>query len=339
MSNNPNRAKWFAKCGWGVFCHWLAPCSAEGGLCEGRRDGSEVTSEQWNRWADAFDVNGLADQLAEVKAPYLFITLGQNSGHFLSPNATYDRFVGIIPSKCSRRDLIADLHAALAPRGIRLLVYLSSGAPNADPVAMERLGWEWGYTGEPNKWAPNRTGKRLVEFQHKWEAVIREWALRWGSRVSGWWIDGCYFADEMYRHEDEPNFRSFAAALRAGNPESIIAFNFGTVGSIWEDGSGRYVRSLTEEEDYTAGEQDRALPLCPGPWVERDGHCAHWHVLTYLGADWCAGQPRFPTELAVGYTRQVVAHGGVVTWDVPILRQGLLPDDYMAQLRAIRDAI
>lgn len=339
MNGQVDRTEWLGKCGWGVFCHWLASCSAEG-PSEGPANGSGVTADQWNRWADAFDVKGLADQLAEVEAPYFFITVGQNSGHYLAPNATYDRFVGISPSKCARRDLVADLHDALAPHGIRLMVYITSGAPNGDATAMERLEWEWGYAGaSANGWSPNRTGKRLAEFQRKWEAVIREWSTRWGRRVSGWWIDGCYFVDEMYRHPDEPNFRSFATALRAGNPDSIIGFNFGTVGSIWADGSGRYVLSLTEEEDYTAGEQDRALPLCPGPWVDLNSHRARWHVLTYLGEDWGSGQPRFPTELAVGYTKHVVANGGVVTWDVPIQRRGLLPDAYMIQLWAIRNAI
>ena len=68
---------------------------------------------------------------------------------------------------------------------------------------------------------------RLVEFQRRWESIIREWSLRWGQDVSGWWIDGCYFPDQMYRFDDEPNFASFAAALKAGNPQAIVAFNPG----------------------------------------------------------------------------------------------------------------
>ena len=44
---------------------------------------------------------------------------------------------------------------------------------------------------------------------------MREWSLRWGDKIGGWWIDGCYFADEMYRHPDAPNFASFTAALKA----------------------------------------------------------------------------------------------------------------------------
>ena len=210
---------WFHEAQWGVMTHYLgAPPSSKGG--------AELTAETWNKQVDAFDVAGFVDQLASTGAKYLLFTIGQNSGHYCSPNATYDRIVGITPSKCSRRDLIADLAKALAARNIRLMVYLPSGAPAADPVARQKLGWRW---GEPGGWQlPGEpVGGRLAEFQRNWEAVIREWSLRWGKSVSGWWIDGCYFADQMYRFDDEPNFASFARALKAGNPEAIVAFNPG----------------------------------------------------------------------------------------------------------------
>lgn len=309
-----DRTGWFADCGWGVLCHWLAP-------------DPDLPAEIWNEWVDDFDVEGLADQLAGVGAPYLFITIGQNSGHYIAPNEAYDRHVGIRPSKCSRRDLVTDLHGALGARGIELLVYLPGGAPAGDPVACERLGWEWGYEGEwPDAWGTPRTGRRLAEFQSKWEQIVREWSRRWGRRVRGWWIDGCYFADEMYRHQDPPNFASFAAALRSGNPDALVAFN---------PGVRTPVICHSRHEDYTAGEVARALPECPGPWVERDGYCARYHVLSYLGESWCKGSPRFPTELVVGYTRHITQKGGVITWDAPIQRSGLMPDVYVEQLRAI----
>ena len=319
-----DRTEWFAACGWGVFCHYLgAPPSSDGG--------ADLTADAWNSQVDAFDVNGLANQLAEIGAPYFFITIGQNSGHYLAPNATYDHYVGIEPSKCSRRDLVADLYAALNPRGIKLLVYLPSGAPAADPVAVERLGWAWGFEGSwPYAWGTRRTGARLATFQLKWEAVVREWSERWGAKARGWWIDGCYFADEMYRHPDAPNFASFAAALRAGNHDSLVAFNPGVLTPVI---------CHTEHEDYTAGEIAQALPECPGPWVERDGHKARYHVLSYLGESWCRGQPRFPDELAIGYTLHVTGKGGVITWDVPSERSGLIPEPYIRQLEAIGRAM
>ena len=263
-----DNTKWFADCGWGVFCHWLGAAPSSNG-------GAELTAEAWNRQVDEFDAEGLAAQIEAVGAAYFFITIGQNSGHFIAPNETYDKYVGVSPSKCSRRDLVSDLHEALQPRGIHLLVYLPSGAPAADPVAVERLDWEWGFEGEwPRSWGPKRTGKRLAAFQRKWEGVIGEWSTRWGTKVRGWWIDGCYFADEMYRHEDSPNFRSFADALKAGNPESIVAFNPGVVVPVV---------CHTQHEDYTAGEISAALPECRGAWVERNGHKARYHILSYLG--------------------------------------------------------
>jgi hypothetical protein len=312
-----DKTKWFADCGWGVFCHWLAPQPSSNG-------GVELSSEEWNRRVDAFDVEGLAQQLEAVGAPYFFITIGQNSGHYISPNSTYDQLVGIEPSKCSRRDLVADLYDVLHPRGIELLVYLPSGAPDVDPMAVSRLEWECGFEG--GAWGNPRTGKRLAVFQKHWQQVIREWSERWGTKVRGWWIDGCYFADAMYRHDDEPNFRSLTAALKAGNADSLVAFNPGvTVPIICH----------SECEDYSAGELSTALTECSGPWVERNGHRARYHVLSYLGESWCKGTPRFPHELVAGYTKHITSKGGVITWDVPIEQSGLIPSVFVEQLSSM----
>ena len=72
---------WFQQARWGVMTHYLgAPPSSSGG--------AELTAEAWNQQVDAFDVSGLADQAASTGAKYLLLTIGQNSGHFCSPNAT-----------------------------------------------------------------------------------------------------------------------------------------------------------------------------------------------------------------------------------------------------------
>lgn len=301
---------WFRDARWGVFIHFLT--------------GHDTTVEEWNRRVDAFDVEALAEQLEAIGAGFFFITIGQNSGHYCAPNTTYDGFVGIEPSKCSRRDLIADLYAALNPRGIPLLVYLPSGAPAADPIAVERLGWEWGFEGGwPRGWGGKRTGKRLAEFQIKWEAVIREWSERWGENVRGWWFDGCYFADEMYRHPEPPNFASLAAATRAGNPAGLVAFNPGVKDPI--------IRH-SEHEDYAAGEiNDPEKVSCAGRWV--DG--AQLFMLSYLGPSWCQSPPRFTDEQVIEYTRKIVDCEGVVTWDVPPAPDGTIPEEFLAQLNAL----
>ncbi len=322
------RTDWFHEAGWGVMTHYLgAPPSSAGG--------KELTAEMWNEQIDAFDAEGLADQLAACGARYLLFTIGQNSGHYCAPNATYDKFVGISPSKCSRRDLVADLAKELKERNIRLLVYLPSGAPAADEEARKKLGWRW---GRPGGWQlPDEpVGGRLAEFQQKWEAVIREWSLRWKADVSGWWIDGCYFADEMYRFDDEPNFASFAAALRAGNPDAIVAFNPGVEVPVVVH---------TKHEDYTAGEVTlgqlpQAVETLPGRWLEREGVKVQSHLLTFLGQSWCQGErPEWPDEKIAAIARQVREKGGVATYDVPILRSGRIPESFIPQLRAIGNSM
>jgi hypothetical protein len=333
---------WFREAKWGVFVHYLADAASNTQV-------PDLDPEDWNRRIDAFDVPGLGRQLGEAGAGYFFITLGQNSGFYLSPNETYDSLVGHSPSRCSLRDLVADLTEELTPRGIRMMVYFTSSAPALDRQAIERLKctppWDAHKIGfHPELYTPVAgVDDRLTEFQRNWEAVIREWSLRWGEGCHGWWIDGAYNADVMYRSPDEPNFASFAAAARAGNPGSLIAFNPGVKVPVI---------CHSEHEDYTAGEIADAFPVLMecgdttqsassrigivSPHSTVDG--AQYHILTFLGPYWGRGLPRFPDELVIGYTRHINAQGGVISWDLPTSREGLIPEPFMAQLRALRKA-
>jgi len=63
------RTDWFHEAGWGVMTHYLgAPPSSSGG--------KELTAQMWNRQVDAFDVEGLANQLASAGTKYLLFTIG-----------------------------------------------------------------------------------------------------------------------------------------------------------------------------------------------------------------------------------------------------------------------
>ncbi len=307
---------WFHHARWGVASHYLADSA-------GCQHVAALTVEDWNRQIDAFDAQGLARQLAEARVPYFFISLGQNSGFYLSPNRSYDEIVGVVPSKCSRRDLIADLAAAFAPYSIRLMVYLPAGAPGNDAVARERL--------------ENPPDDRMTALQRHWEAVVREWSLRWGTSVHGWWIDGPYNAP-AYRHPEAPNYRSLAEALKAGNPDSLVTFNNGLRTPLY---------SMTEYEDFTPGEIERDMTVSPGhlPDFSRlasygrylDG--AQFHIYTIMGEWWGQGPVRFPDELTIGYTKFINSKGGVVTWDVPLTITGLIQEEFRSQLAALGRAI
>jgi hypothetical protein len=304
------RAAWMPAARWGVMNHYLADWIA-------RTTHEPMTIDRWNSLVGHFDVEALADQLKQVGAGYYQISIGQNSGYYLAPNATYDRLTGITPSKCSHRDLVADLYEALHKRGIRLMVYLPSGAPGGDAAVRQALQWENG---------PHRNR----EFQVKWEAVIREWSMRWGTKVSGWWFDGCYWPNTMYRTDDAPNFSSFAAAARAGNPDSAIAFNPGVFPRIF---------SMATQQDFIAGEiADPALIQIrreTGGLI--DG--AQIHVLSHLGEQWGMGAPRFKIEQIVEWSQKLVNSGGAITWDVPVQPGGTMAPEFMEQLASLGKAL
>lgn len=309
---------WFRDAKWGVFTHFLAA--------------DDTSAEDWNEQVNNVDVEALSDQLASVGAPYYFMTIGQDSGHFCSPNAAYDSIVGIEPSKCSKRDLVGDLIEPLQKRGIKLMVYLSGSAPERDAVAMQKLEYtknkykDYAYPDGAPKDDPD---DRNFNFQLKWEAIISEWSKRWGPNVHGWWFDGCYFANAMYKHPGPPNFESFAAAAKAGNVESLVAFNPGVL---------LPVICYSEFEDYTAGEVSNALPVtgiyAKKP-IERWLDGAQYHILSYLGEGWREGRPRFSDALVIEYTKYITGREGVVTWDVPITAEGRIPESFINQLRAL----
>ena len=307
------RTAWMKEARWGVMTHYLSSWIA-------RSENLQIDVDKWNEIVDKFDVDALAEQIKSTGAGYHILTIGQNSGYFIAPNATYDRLTGISPSKCARRDLVSDMSDALKKRGLKLIVYLPSGAPAGDRVAREALQWKNGPGDYPNK-----------EFQQKWEAIIADWSTRWGDKVVGWWFDGCYWPNTMYRSPEPPNFQSFAAAARAGNPKSAVAFNPGVVPRLI---------SVSPYEDYTAGEISDPASVS----IRRtdangmlDGKQAQ--VLSYLGRTWGMGEPRFTAERAIEYSNKIRRPGGVVTWDVPVRSTGHIPEAFVEQLKAIGQAM
>ncbi len=324
---------------WGVFTHFLA--NPPGDSVD-----EIVSAEKWNQIVDTFDVKKLAKQLSLVSADYFCITIGQNSGHYCSPNNTYDVLTGISPSKCSKRDLVLEIALELEKYDIDMWVYLPSGAPNCEPQATKALEWE---NGKWDESALKFTSKRLKNFQIKWEKIIKEWSLRWNDKIKAWWIDGCYFPDDMYHHKTSPNYESFANALRAGNKDAALAFNRGL----------EYPFELQcKYDDYTAGEIGPLLPLgiakekkkiYPGYLtINRDDSSEYihknlgnkkLHVLSHLGETWGGKNPRLPIELAVGYSKYISEKGGIITWDVGLNSDGTIPDSFIEQFKGINSAL
>jgi len=311
--NAQNRAYWMRDAKWGVMLHYSTAMLASENLL----DADSINLNKWNELIDNFNCDALAKQLSDVGAGYLIINIRHSSdGYFLAPNSMYDHYMGQSPTRSSNRDLVVDLYHALDKYDIKLITYISSKFIKGED--------------ETKAFAFDRDDLRKAEAYLRWQNVIREYSMRWGDKVSGWWIDGCYLPNTHFRHPDIPNFASMAAAMRAGNPNSIVAFN-----------PGRFPRimSITPHEDYTAGEINEPERISYRHTYNETIDGNQIHILSYLGRKWGVGDPRFTDEKAISYSQDINAEGGAVTWDVPPLRNGTISDDFMEQLHTIGEAL
>ena len=335
----------FMRGNYGLMTHWLhSPVDSSV-----EDDNLSVLVKEWNVRVEAFDVEKLASQVAGTKAKWFILTIGQNTGFYCAPNAAYDEIVGYPESKCSKRDLFKDLAAELLKYDIKTIAYIPSGAPDKDYQAMEHLEWTDATMRDENgqmlrfsdgyRMYDKSADHRLANFQRKWERVISEWAKNWGNLCAGWWVDGVYFSDSMYKHEETPNFSSFAAALRAGNPNAAITFNPG----IYRFDSPKI---LSELEDYSAGELNSLLFTPFGrvngraDFAEGKIGTAQLHILSFLGGNWGQGPaPRYSEDLCRAYTKYIQDGGGGMTWDIPTGATGEIPADFMELLCQVGHAL
>lgn len=287
------RTDWFRDAGYGIIVHFL-------------KNWNDLTGD-WNRHVDAFDAERFAGQVERIGAGYVILTLGQGEGYYCAPNTTFEQLLGCPRgSRCSDRDLPLDLHAALERRGIRLMLYFVGDASWNDPDGQGALGYDGGgYT---------------ATFRSNVIAMAREWAVRYGTANSGWWIDGCgncqYDGEEMQQYAD---------ALRAGNPQSIIAFNMNNL----------QLHKTHDAEDYTAGERFDLDWRPESRWLEG----LQWHLMSYLGSDWGGGGVKYADEQVARYLREVMLHEGVVTLDMQIRDGGVLHEGQWRQMCAVRDLL
>lgn len=265
-----------------------------------------------------FDVNALADQLVEAGADYFVVTMYQNSGFFNAPNAEYNRVTGFTPGeRCSDRDLILDIYNAIHPRGIKLFVYLTGQVPNGDAPAQKAFELEQG----------RRDQKIDLVFARKWAKVFQEWADRYGDKICGWWIDGCY----QWVNFNEEIARIYLTALHHGNPNAVVAFNPGVCRKEWTT------------SEFTAGEIN--LPFTEPDVKEQWKNASQNQILTFLGERWGTRNTRFAPEDWAAWIKKINALGGTVTldmgpnWDPHQGPIGTFAPEQMDQLKKIRKII
>jgi hypothetical protein len=301
---NPN-TDWFRDAGFGIMVHYLSSnITPDGG------------SKEWNEAVESFDSERFAYQASEAGAGFVMFTLGQNSGYYCSPNATFDSIVGVKPGElCSNRDLPMDLIRELKKYNIPLILYLPSNPPISNRLVSEKFRYSF-----------NKDSATSQYNQPILEEMIREWSLRYGDGVKGWWFDGLYSwnairstrMDMSLKH----NISTHTLAAKAGNKKSLITYNYG-FGKIQVN---------TPYCDYSSGEKQTIDEIPSSRWVE-DG--VQWFLFTYLGEKWGGKGQQFKTVELVEKARLIVEDEGVLCLEVVTDAKGDILPHHLEQIREI----
>ena len=301
-----------------------------------------------SREARKFDVERMKRDLVAAGVDYFFLTLGQNAGTYIAPNATYERITrrqrGIATAACNGRDLPREMIEALRGTGIKFCLYLPCRAPARAPEDCERMGY-----------VPSLDGRSdctdTPEGLANWCEVIGEWSERYGRDVHAWWFDGA--GGPGFAGDRET--LAIRAAARRGNPDAVCAFAKRIVDY---DHGFRWVLGMERKEgrelgtrftdfacrgearhdvwagcDFTAGESTNPMRLpCDG----REALGRQWFSLTYLGGMWGWTDVRHADDVWVDWLRRVLPLGASVCFDVGFVHElGHCDPAQMAQLRRV----
>ena len=296
---------------WGVFIHYLH------GVQNNPEHPSNISAgmTEWSACVNELDVHLLAEQLHESGAHFLYITIMQGGRHMIAPNKTYDEITGMKPGEaCAKRDLVLDLYDALEPYGIDLYLYTTGDGPHADSVCGPKMGFVEGHVSK--------------KFVNNWASVLREYAVRYGDKVKGWWIDGCYRARFGYTDE---LMKPYYDAVKESNPNAVAAFN---------NGVANYYKKNYCNEEYVCGEFNYFNVVPRSRFV--DG--AQTFLLAPLGQasdekdmglDWARPGTRYTGQYMRDFVSCCNKMGGVVAIDIGLKRDGSLYPEQLAVLKQI----
>lgn len=296
---------WFSESKYGIFVHFLYP-----------RMYTDFPCKSINEQVEMFDTELFAENCEKAGAEYVMFTLGQNTGYFCAPNRTYDNICGFrAGEKCSYRDLPMDIAFSLRARGIKLFLYAASNAPSKGG---EEISLSFGNNSGNVLWNDYKVNDNVRE---NWCAVLREWALRYGTNIAGWWFDGNYPDVGI----DDEYARRMEQAVLCGNPSALTAYNPGQ----------QMIKRHRSVGDYTAGEM-RDLKWAPeGKFA--DGLL--WHLLTYMGSGWGQPNARYSDEYVIDFVKRSAQVGGVVSFDIFCENDGSFSEEQMHQFVKLKQAL
>ncbi|MBQ8163251.1 MAG: alpha-L-fucosidase [Clostridia bacterium] len=292
------RTDWFSEAGFGLFVHWTTHSLPE---CGEKKSYQDAVRD--------FQLDKFVEQVVNSGAKFLFFTTSWAKMMLPFP---LDELDEIVPDHTCERDLIGELSDALDKHGIKLLIYFN-GDGSQDPLWQEATGFK-------------EDPKKHAEYCYKITEAISK---KYGKRLSGWWIDCCYEPGICNGTGVRYDYERYAKALRSGNEDSIVAFNFrGTCpwGSVW----GKDIA------DYQAGEEND-ISFLPTSRFSGEGD-TQWFALCWMDEFWVHEKEGEPTpqhsnQNVLDYVNAIKEKGGVFAYNCAVYQEGLIADKTYDQLK------
>lgn len=291
----------------GVMVHYISKTQPRSGEHE----------QDFNRMIDGFNLDKFMNQLKYTGADWLIFTLGQNTGYYCS----YNRYLeGIAPGFCSRRDLGLEIAVRVKEADMKFIAYLP-----AEVDGNEKLRGPFGWDLHPSD---------KSEFMIRYMAFVKDYAVKFGHLLDGWWFDGCYNTSEkkFTRTKGWDNSRFdrdlWFTNARSGNPKAAISMNPGA-------NNMEYVFDI---EDYLAGEAlfgiypPEHLPNGMQPhvlfWMDcKWGH--YWHGPGEIEV------PKVSEEELYEFIAACKQMGAAATINIGIYEDGSLAEESVEMLHSV----
>ena len=298
------RVEWFSQAGYGIFCHWTTHSQPKSGV---KKEHSQAILD--------FDVDAFTNQIIDTGAKFLFFTITHADMFLPFPLKEMDE---ILPNHTSSRDLVEEIYERLSKHGIRLMFYFNGeGSTNSEYQKITK------FKEDP---------KYHAEYCYKITEAISK---KYGEKIHGWWIDCCYEGNICGGRGHRYDYQRYANALRSGNPNSIVAFNFrGT-----EEWGSEWGRNIA---DFQAGEENDLQFLPTSQFSGESG--LQWFGLCWMDDYWVhekVGEPKpvHSNEKVLDYINKVLKNNGVFAYNVAPYQEGIISEKTMEQLLWLRDRI
>jgi F5/8 type C domain len=310
--NESNQKKWFANSKYGINIAFFPEAYPE-------LKGKDLSDGTWDKMVTNFDVNTFAKDVVKTGAKYVIFSAGQTSGYYTSPSLTFMQATNTkLGEYAPKRDLVKDIAVKLKEYNIPTLVYVGVEGPIIAPPKITST-------------FPAINDQADLANRKTFNAMIREWSLRWKNNVSGWWLDGCYpwVAGLNNTPAGEKNVDALIDATKVGNKNAISTCN-PSIGIF---------KATSSKQDFMAGEE-AYFHHYPRKQFMSGKKEIQWHIMSFLGEDWSRlGTSRYNKRYLAEYIRGVNHNGGVVTIDMAVMPNGRIDKDQMSQMSYVKDVV